>query len=1057
MSIAAPDILLPTAGLNYTTDVASQTLSGTTSATAERIRVNGSTAGVSYTTGDTVWSWTGTIVLGVNNIAVVAVERTTGNLSPETTISITLIQSDTFTTISSPTGIEVKGYQDQVEVVCTKNPEPQTLGYNFWVSYVSGGNNGAYVKINTQLVTDYTTFEDITTQLNQSVDTNGNIRVTTTTEEIERVYYYTAQLTRDRYAELVSAGLLPDLAFEEDTKFFFVVTAVVYDPILGQVSESTFSSELESSVVSITTGIKDLPARTQSDIITTISEEILLSNSGTDTKPGTVLRDIIDPVTEEMARIYIIQDFLARANSVSALQDFDDADGDGESDPVNKSVKKKTLQVALNLSNPADVQVLIDEQFDKLASNVDVIRKDAAVATGQVTFYVVNPPIRDMRIYEGAVVSSVGDLDTGIPSQTYKVMATKILEYANREDFYNSTNNRYEVTADVEAVTAGESGNTESYAIKNNVSGVDSDFQVENPNPISFGTDKETNHDLAARIQLAMFADTGTEGGYAKTAIAVPGVRAVRVEKAGDELMMRDYDTLRKTHIGGKVDIYIWGRRTRQVSDQLAFAFESISGTQGTQQGETFSVINTASYQFQCRNTRVGPHTPIFEVTQVYNATKGKAYDISGYQIIGEGNTVDLNEAIPTNISIGLASRDVIKVDYKFRSSDVFVLVNQPVDEIISVVGEISGPLTTDNYELVSLQDPLDKGRSTGAQDGIRIKYANNLPLTQFQTISEEEHVMVYGVDEALDYIGADTETIYITNEAKNIVYVENQDYSVTAGTEATATTITVIEAGHISNGQRVLISYQSIENFTITYSTNALLNDVQGKVDLMKHACADVIVKAAVENKIDMIITIVPKANVTNLNLLTSKIRTAISNYISQLDIGVSLTQSELIYVIQNIADVDYMILPFTRMVKADGSFIVRDLVGKVSWQIFNTGQVQSYITSASVLSFSTINNGGDENSFRGVFENNEALVLQDDALNVSEAYGRAYIRNDGKLIVSTKDGELPDTKSYEASYYVFGETGTKDISVTNIEYLSVGNLTIIYDNPRKTTQQTL
>ena len=51
---------------------------------------------------------------------------------------------------------------------------------------------------------------------------------------------------------------------------------------------------------------------------------------------------------------------------------------------------------------------------------------------------------------------------------------------------------------------------------------------------------------------------------------------------------------------------------------------------------------------------------------------------------------------------------------------------------------------------------------------------------------------------------------------------------------------------------------------------------------------------------------------------------------------------------------------------------------------------------------------------------------------------------------MVSTRDGQLPDNKYYEAAYYVEGETGAEDIAVATIENLKVGNLTIVYDTPR-------
>lgn len=1050
MAISAPVILLPT-NIDYATDIDTQVLSGTTDINTKEIRVNNSLFGVSYTTGDENWAWSGKIAMGVNTINIVAIEQETLIPSATTTINITLIQSTEVTTVSPPTGVKLRRYKDAVEILNTQNPEPTVQGYNYYVSTESGGIDNVYVKMNTIPVQDPTSSEVESKLLSRTTETVGNIRTTKITEEVKTVNYYSFVFTQNIYNNMVTLGLLPEIAFNNEARFYFVITAMIYDPVQGLVTESAYSIELEGAPVTITTGLKTLPARTQNDIILTLSQEMLTSNKGIDTKPATVIRDIVDPISEEMARIYVIQDFMDRSLSISSLLDFDDANGDGISDDVSTSTPKKALQIALNISDPVKVQDLIDAQFDKLASNVDVARRGATSATGTVTFFTTNPPIRDMGINEGSIVSSIGDLDQGIPSQNYSVQVTKVLEYANREQYYNITLNRYEISVDVTALNEGSSGNTDSFTIVSVSAGIDSDFQVENSNPITYGQDRESNRDLSTRVELAMFADTGTEGGYAKTAAGVNGVHYVRVEKAKDPLMIRDYDPIRNKHVGGKVDVYIRGEKMKQVSDQIAFSFESIVSNQGAQSGETFLILNAKSFQFKSQNPRVSAHTPIFEVTRVYNATKAKAYDITNYQIIGEGDSIDLDETLPENVIIGLASVDVIQVDYKFRSSDTYILNHQPVQDIVSIVGQLSGELTTDNYELVKLEDPLENGMSTIASDSVRIKFANNLPLTGFQTISNEAHILILDKEEPLNFLGADPESIVVQNNTTT--FIRNVDYRIIPGTDITATSITMIETGSILNGEEVFISYIAIENFTITYTTNDLLNTVQLKIDEMKHACADAIAKQAIQNKIDFAFTVIPKTGVSNLAALTSKISTAISNYITQKGVGISITQSDINLIIRSIPDVDYVVVPFARMVKADGSFIVRDTIGRTQFELYNEDVVKSYITVASVLTFSTINNGGPENLFRAVFEDKQALVLQSDPVDVSGGYGRAYIQADGRLIISTKDGYLPDTKNYDVSYYVYGERGSKDITVASTESLIIGNITIKYDTPR--TQQ--
>lgn len=1046
MSIQAPVILLPSGGSNYSTDTPNQTLSGTTEANTSYIQVNGSTHGVSYTPGDIIWAWNGTLDDGVNELKIVAVEQLTGLHSAETVINITLVRTPNYVSVSAPTGVKLRRYQDKVEVICAKNPEEQVVGYNFYVYTTSGGNNGTYAKINTDIVSSYSFYEDMVEEKARSIDTAGNIRITSIVDEVIRVFYYSIDLTQDRFDEMVAAGSLPSVAFIDTTPLFFVVTAVIYDTTLGRVSESTNSFELEGSPLTITTGINTLPTRKQDDIILTYSQELLAGNPNIDLKPGTVMRDMLDPISEEQARIYVIQDFMARSLSVSALLDFDDSDHDGVSDPVTSSLPKKALQLALGLTTGTDVQNFIDAQFDALGSNVNVTRRGAVPAIGTVVFYTATPPVRVMTVYEGAVVSTLGDVDAGIAAQSYTTLATKSLDPTNKEAFWNPATSRYELTIDVTAVNSGETGNTDSYTIKSVGSGVDSDFQVENPDPVRFGADRETNNNMATRIGLSLHTDTGTGGGYTKVAAGVPGVRYVRVEEAGDDLMRRDYDSVRDKHVGGKVDIYIQGSKEIQKTEKIAFSFQEVQAIQGGQTGEIFNIVNVASFQFKTTNPRVTAHTPIFEVTQVYNSTRAKSYDLGGYTITGDGLIVNLNETSSTNKAIGLASSDIIRVDYKYRSFDVFTLRYQPVLSITSVVGALSGTLSEDNYELVRLQDVLEEGNSTIAQDGFRLIYANGLPVSEFQTITGEQHVLTLGVREPLNNLGVENDSIIVSNTTGTITYDLHKDYTI-ATRDSGATEIEMVEGGRISSGQTVAVSYVSIENFTVTYTTNELLTQVQNEVNKMKHACADAIIKQSVENKIDFAMTVIPKAGVTNLSLLTSKIRTAIANLVYKLGIGQPLTQSAVVATVNSLSDVQYVVLPLTKMAKADGSFIARDDIGTVIFQLYNEGMSTSYITADPVLRYNTIDKGGPENLFRGVFEDNMPLVLQDDPLLVSEGSGRAYIQSDGRLIVSTRDSQLPDLKNYQVAYYVYGETGSHDIGVTTLEYLSVGDLSVSYD----------
>ncbi len=94
-------------GSNYLTNVAAVTLAGTCSANTVAIRVNGATSGVTYVSGQTTWSYSGTLNEGANVFSVTAMGAA-ANVSAPDTISVTLDttppNAPVFSPMVSPTG-----------------------------------------------------------------------------------------------------------------------------------------------------------------------------------------------------------------------------------------------------------------------------------------------------------------------------------------------------------------------------------------------------------------------------------------------------------------------------------------------------------------------------------------------------------------------------------------------------------------------------------------------------------------------------------------------------------------------------------------------------------------------------------------------------------------------------------------------------------------------------------------------------------------------------------------------------------------------------------------
>ena len=1027
----APVITFPTSQPGFSSNLQNQTLKGTAHPSTKDILVNGSTDNVSYVAGATGWVFTTMLHDGENAFQVVA--RDTSNLlSAAAYLDITYNESLNLI-VSQPTGITLERSKNSVKISVIQNPEPEVIGYNFYGSEEVGGGTNGFTLLNTILITEPDFFKESSVVLSEAVSTSGNIRTTNTIEKVTRDYYFS--YTHDRTTQVLGSKPISE-------PNHYVVTAVAYDSVLQQQVESTYSAELGTSPLLLDTTVRDLSLRKTADIQQSYIGGILKNDNTVDVKPGTATRDIyINPPSDEFARLYIIQDFTHRSQSFLTLLSFDDSNNDGVSDPVADSLYKTRLQQALLIPDERadEVQTLINDAFTKLAGNVNIIRKQAQKSIGQALFYTRKTPTRDAIINSGGVVETISDTTTS-PVQ-FTVLTDFVLSVADLANYYNPTTARYEVYLDIQAIAAGEIGNVDAEKIQIVVSGIDSIFGVDNPNPTEFGQDIESNNDLAQRAMLAFVSvDAGTEGGYLATTLGTPNVQRAKIISAGEALMQRDLDPLRLVHTYGKVDIYLQGSAQTTYSENFGFTFETVK------KADT-SIINPSYYHFQIHNSAVSNEKPIFQLIEVRNLTKLANYDLTGVVFFGDGDSFALDNTILINQSIGLAPTDKILTSYRYRDSQPYVFLHQPVASITSVVGETSGTLTQSNYILQKLEDPLKFGNSTESHDQMTILYANGLPTGSIQSILDEAHLLFGETDVELNRYGIDTDTIYVTDSQNIIVYVKDIDYIITPGDQRTKAKIKRTSGSAITSGSYVLIDYQAGENLTVTYAVNTLLLDVQERINTMRHLTADVVVKAAVKTSIDFDIKIMLDEG-SDQSSVDRKIRTAISKFLADKTVGDSIFQADIVKVIEDVSGVDHTLIPFTKMVRADGSIIIKEPYTG-DWVAHQTINVTSY-KSVGTLSWQTSEGGGSNVAFKGVFEKDIDMVLAQTISGVAEEAGRAYIDGNGYVYVSPKYHDIA-TAGITITYVVQGATGARDISFTDIEYGVLGTLVITYDFMKK------
>lgn len=1065
-----------------------------------------------------------------DNVILIRTIDIVGAVSGSSSVTVTKVDSATLTTVQIPTAIRVRRQRDQVTVLAGMPIQTfggvnsaavalptNFLGFNYYASTQPAGATG-YFKINESVVSakfndfdeiiapvasESTTFttnrkflrvrvseqdefhNELAVRLDTTYDVSAiptSVRFLSTTEGVQVQEYIGFVHTRSGGPGQINSDQFASLQASDPV--YYVVTGVYFDPDLNKEIESPYSQEVVGYPLVLDTTIRDLPGRTQRQVQTDYIRAIQRVNREVSLIPGSTTRDVsIDPFASESERLYFVLDFVHRAQSFLTLLQIDDSGGTGVSDPVSGSSYKTALKAALGLPTDAAVQTIIDAAFDKLAGNFKITRLPGRPSIGQAVFYTKNTPATDLTVSAGTFASTTADSSLGIPSVRFRVGGSYTLPASNAQAFYNYSRKRYELTVDIVAETAGAAGNRPAGQITN-VTGV-SGLQVINDEATIFGSDRESNSDLAARAMLAFVSvDTGTQGGYTATTAAQIGVSKALVVKSGDALMMRDYDPVRHKHIGGKVDIWVQGVAERQVTETFAFTFDIARDI-------NCQIIDVTNLIFRVQDSRVTVNTPIIQIldniTQglgVRNVTQGIDYDLTGVQIL-DYQTFKLNPLLPAQPVTDID--DVITADYRFRVVNQFELTFQPVRRVVSVTGEVSGPL--DNvlgYSLFKTADPLLEGESTISTDYVAINQVAGLPSGNTITVNAEPHIMIGFIQEPLLSIGINTKTIRVFSADRSIEYdgpdATVPDFSIIDGTPTTPVQIVRTSGTSIPNGSTVSVDYVHDENFSVVYVINDLLQQLQATINERRHITADVIVKQAIENDVDIETTLQLKAGATK-DRVDPDTRSAVSLEFEGKKIGEGIAQSDVIQAIDSTSGVNFCIVPFAKMAYADGSRKLRETLFSNATHLptLDVGGNSVFILDAS-LEFPTTDTGGLVTEHRGVFQDDEPMTMVSVLTQVGTNSDQAFIIGSGGAVIPgytdsatlaaqgfttaaaqqaqllaltanhvlvslSTAGPNPDSPTlhkYACSYIVRGDIGAKDVPSSGVEFLNLGNFTI-------------
>ena len=292
--------------------------------------------------------------------------------------------------------------------------------------------------------------------------------------------------------------------------------------------------------------------RSFSEIVSTMIERLGLTQPNLDTKPGTVSRDLfIDLPADQVSRLY---------------------------SSISRVAERQSLATTAG------------RDLDRLASNFGASRNTGSAASGIVIFC-TNSLMTDISIPSGTTVTARNGVSFRTIGNFVMSNSDKNRLAANANRIRKSLNiaginSQYALEVPVQATRAGTTGNVGSLqVIKANLG---FPVSVINLSSMSGGANREIDDSFRSRI-LSVFsgANIGTSSGYRNSVLGVNGVLDALVVEPGSSLMLRDGTETIETNdgseriissgTGGKVDIYILGRKINAVSE--SFIFTDLSGS----------------------------------------------------------------------------------------------------------------------------------------------------------------------------------------------------------------------------------------------------------------------------------------------------------------------------------------------------------------------------------------------------------------------------------------------------------------------------------------------
>ena len=197
-----------------------------------------------------------------------------------------------------------------------------------------------------------------------------------------------------------------------------------------------------------------------------------------------------------------------------------------------------------------------EDGLDMWGLNLNAIRKSAIPATGNIIFYSDNAPTSDIAIAAGTIISTRPT--TGVTPVRFRTIRTVNMFASLASTYLNSDTGKYEISTEIEAVTAGKTGVVGTENINTIISPVTGITGCYNASPTAGGKDSETLDEYRRRLALLWRGSVlGTTDGLLSEVLSNDNVL--------DAVLTSGSDSERE--VLGAVDIYIKGSVSQQNID----------------------------------------------------------------------------------------------------------------------------------------------------------------------------------------------------------------------------------------------------------------------------------------------------------------------------------------------------------------------------------------------------------------------------------------------------------------------------------------------------------